>query len=519
MPYSAYIIHGIAVDDKNSCYNIRMLEQKVKETILKRGLLQKGDRVVVGISGGPDSVCLLHVLCSLAGSMDLRIFAVHVHHGLRGHEADADRDFTESFCAELGVPCRVFSYDVAGLAGEEGLTTEEMGRILRYRSFDLVREELLREPDGKYPDFAVRIAVAQNRNDQAETLLMRLLRGTGADGLAGMEYLRDDRIIRPLLDISRDAIEAYCREKNLSPRIDLTNLMPDYTRNKIRLALIPYLQKEFNENILEGLSRLARNASEDKVFLYQCVEEAICRVVMPPKEDRGFFGQKRNRVTLDRKEYRTLAPAISKRLLLKVTKDMGLLQDMAAVHLEEADRLIRAGAAGARLDLPHGYRLMISGDAAAVSFENCRTALSLGAAHASEEGYCHEVNWDELTEIPEANACLRVTVIPADGAGTLIPTENGRKAFLSADPALWEGPVCIRTRRPGDWIMPLGMTGSKTLQDYFVDQKIPRDLRASIPLLCCGQEILWIVGGRISEKYKVKRDAEKMVSLEYIYCT
>ena len=509
MLYSAFIIHGIAVDDKNSCYNICMVEQKVMETIEKRRLLQKGDSVVAGISGGPDSVCLLHLLHGLSEAFALSLYAVHVHHGLRGAEADADRQYTEDFCAHLGVPLRVFSFDVKKMAEEQGLTTEEMGRLLRYTAFEQVREKLLAETKTAGTHISVKIAVAQNQNDQAETVLMRIMRGTGIDGLAGMEYMRDGTIIRPLLDVSRAEIEAYNTRKGLSPRIDSTNLAPDYTRNKIRLELIPYIQNNFNENILEGLSRLARTTAEDKSFLYECVEDAARRLLLDRQEVKGSIRENTvstESIYIDRKGYRELSPAIAKRLILKVTKQIGLLQDMTAVHLDSADQMIRTGTAGSHMDLPHGFGLM-------VSYNEIR--FSAPSEKILGKSFCYRITLGEITEIPESNARFRVKVIPAVEAAAL-STGNDSRAFLSADPDLWKQPVYIRTRRPGDRIAPLGMTGTKKLQDYFVDQKIPREKRDEIPLVCCGQEVLWIVGSRISEKYKVKNNAEKVVSLEFI---
>ena len=336
-----------------------MLEQKVKEIIEKKALLQKGAKIVVGVSGGPDSVCLLHVLCELSGPWDLKLHAVHVNHCIRGAEADGDQKYTEELCRSLGVPCTVFTFDVRKQACEEGLTTEEMGRALRYDAFEKIRQEMLADDIKNGGTAFARIAVAQNQNDQAETVLMRILRGTGLDGLAAMEYTRDGRIIRPLLEISRAEIEEYCAQKGLEPRTDSTNLTPDYTRNKIRLELIPYLRENYNENLLSGLSRLARSASEDKAFLYECVEKASADIVRADEryDEAGSLESERR---IDRSGYRTLSPAIGKRLILQNLKDIGLLQDVTSVQLERADALIRSGGTGDLMDFPHSFGLRIA---------------------------------------------------------------------------------------------------------------------------------------------------------------
>ncbi|MEL7658659.1 MAG: tRNA lysidine(34) synthetase TilS, partial [Bacillota bacterium] len=225
-----------------------MITEKVKTTIVNNSLIEKGEHIVIGLSGGPDSVCLFHILYRLKDDFDISLHAVHINHGLRPGAADEDQKYTEALCADYQVPCHSFSFDVNGIAKEAGISSEDAGRQVRYRSFFEVALEIERKT-GR----SVKIAVAQNRNDQAETILMRILRGTGTDGLCGIEYLRKEKgkgtIIRPLLDISREEIEEYCRENHLNPQIDLTNLKPIYTRNKIRLELLPYLRDNFNTNI------------------------------------------------------------------------------------------------------------------------------------------------------------------------------------------------------------------------------------------------------------------------------
>ncbi len=505
---SAYIIHGNDVSDKETCYNETMLEQKVAETIEKRALLENGAHIVLGVSGGPDSVCLLSVLSELSKVWDLKLRVVHIHHGLRGEEADGDQLYTQELCKHLEIPCDVFSYDVKKLAKEEGLTTEEMGRALRYAAFEKIRQEMVEEGEKAGKSVCARIAVAQNQNDQAETILMRILRGTGIDGLAGIEYIRDGVIIRPLLDANRKEIEDYCQRKNLHPRIDSTNLAPDYTRNKIRLELIPYLQKEYNENLLTGLCRLARSASEDKSYIYEQVDLAVETLVRDPLETMPAGNNKKTvQKMISRKGYRDLPLAIGKRVILKTLKEMGLLQDVTAIQLERADIMIRNGGTGDRIDFPHGFELRISYEDAVLEKKRKDTK--------KEKDFCYRVKLEETTEIPELNACLRVKVVSA-GQSPSLCSQNAECTFLSAEPELWDQPLYIRTRQSGDYIKPLGMQGTKKIQNYFVDQKVPSEKRNQMPLLCRGQEVVWIVGSKINENYKVKKEAEKVVILEFI---
>ncbi|MDR1068296.1 MAG: tRNA lysidine(34) synthetase TilS, partial [Clostridiales Family XIII bacterium] len=230
------------------------LRENVRETISRYDMIGVGDHVVAGVSGGPDSVCLFHILSQISDEMDFTMSAVHVNHGLRPGAADADQKYVEELCMEYGVPLTVKSVDVTALAAERGETPEEAGRTARYEAFadEAMRRDHFNcgrvahadaeDPGAKHAgegntERCVRIAVAHNRNDQTETVLMRLMRGTGPDGLAGMPYTRADeygyRIIRPLLDTGRGEIEAYCAEHDLRPRRDHTNDEPKYFRNKI----------------------------------------------------------------------------------------------------------------------------------------------------------------------------------------------------------------------------------------------------------------------------------------------
>ena len=230
-----------------------MIFQKVQETIASHNLIKSDEHIVLGLSGGPDSVCLFHILLRLRQTLGIRLHPVHVNHGLRPGAAERDQNYVEEFCREHGVSCKVIAADCRELAGAWHMTSEEAGRKLRYDAFydeaRQIAEKLAAEHGGSPDDFSehIRIAVAHNADDQAETILFRVLRGTGTDGLAGIAYERKERgfsVIRPILDIPRKEIEEYCREHDLSPVEDHTNHQSIYTRNKIRLELLPELEKE-----------------------------------------------------------------------------------------------------------------------------------------------------------------------------------------------------------------------------------------------------------------------------------
>lgn len=496
-----------------------MIIDKVRKAATEKSLFSKGDHIVVGISGGPDSVCLLHVLHELAEEWELSLHGVHVNHGIRGHEADLDQAFSENFCQGLRIPCTVFHYDVPSMAKKAGLSQEEMGRNLRYDAFRQVRDTI-----SCLPDTQARIAVAQNRNDQAETVLIRILRGTGTDGLAGMEYVGDGEIIRPLLSVSRSEIEDYCREKDLRPRTDLTNLMPMYARNRIRLELLPLLSS-YNSNIVEALCRLSRVASEDRDYFDGQVDSALR---MAEKKSTGTkegdcIGDQDGAIchrNIDRAVFRSLHPAVSKRLIGKVLKEMGLLQDITNVHLSEGDRLIRLGKAADRMDFPGGYTLVLTTDEGRFSHRLKGEKTARFSESTCLSRYYYAINPEGLTEIPELNAALRVEILRMDDPEALRLIRGGFphdpfRAYLAYDSQMISN-LRIRTRKPGDYLTPFGMHGTKKLQDYFVDEKIPSGQRDRIPLLCMGGEILWVVGHRINERFKVKKDSDGIIRLEYI---
>ncbi|MDR1027999.1 MAG: tRNA lysidine(34) synthetase TilS, partial [Clostridiales Family XIII bacterium] len=240
------------------------MQSNIREAIGGMGLIPKGGHVIVGFSGGPDSLCLLHALLHLRAEFDFTVGAVHVNHGFRPGAAEADQAYAERLCADWGIPIDIHTPDVAALARERGETPEEAGRTARYRAFDETAARV--ERMSGFAPSGIKIAVAQNRNDQAETVLMRLLRGSGPDGLSGMSRRRVSdagyEVIRPLLAVSRDAIELYCADNGLRPRRDHTNEETGYFRNRIRLELLPLLRRDYNASVDDALIRLAKIAGE-----------------------------------------------------------------------------------------------------------------------------------------------------------------------------------------------------------------------------------------------------------------
>ena len=323
-----------------------MMKQSVLETIQRNNLLSPGDYLILGLSGGPDSVCLFDILLSLREELDLTVEAVHVNHCFRPGAAEEDQKYVEELCASRGIRCWSYVVDCNALAEELSMTEEEAGRKARYDAYGRVAGELVDE--GVLPD-RIKVATAHNRNDQNETLLFRLLRGTGVDGLVGMDYIRRDRlgflIIRPLLDVSRDRIEQYCQIHGLHPRTDESNQDRLYTRNRIRMDLIPYLEENYNSNLSSALKRLGLVAKEDRDFLWGVARSSY---------EEAFIGHQDDILTLNKDIVRTFEPAIRHRVILYAFEKVGLYKDIGYTHLKAADKLIEKGKSTGQIHFPAG---------------------------------------------------------------------------------------------------------------------------------------------------------------------
>lgn len=279
-----------------------MLKENVLKTIKKYNLIEKGDNIVIGVSGGPDSICLLHVLYLLKEQLDFNISVAHINHMLR-EEADMETEYVKEFCKNLNIQCFVKKEDIEKKSKEEKIGTEEAGRNVRYEFF----EEVLQKVGGN------KVATAHNSNDKAETVVMNILRGTGISGLKGIEAIRDGKYIRPLIETERKEIEAYCKENNLNPKFDKTNEENIYKRNKVRNDLIPYIQKEFNPNFLKTINRLSEVATEENEYLNKVTERTFNEICI--KTPTSHFTPPTS-IELDLKKFNNLELVIKRRVIL-----------------------------------------------------------------------------------------------------------------------------------------------------------------------------------------------------------
>jgi tRNA(Ile)-lysidine synthase len=454
--------------------------EKFLQTIEEHNLIQVNEKIVVGVSGGPASSSVLHLLFKIKEKYNIQIYGVHLNHKYRGKAADEDAQYVSEFCKKLEIPSYIYSENVEEYSKNKGISFEEGGRELRYKYF----YEVLKKVGGN------KIAVAQNLDDQAETMLMRFMRGSGIEGLCAMDYKRDE-IIRPILNIRRKEIEKYCQINELNPRIDKTNLESIYTRNRIRLELIPYISEHFNKNIKETLFRTSELIKEDKKFLNECVKESYNRVI---KEEVG-------KVIIDRLEFNKCHKAIQSRIIreciLYICND---LKNIEKKHVEDLIKFIERARSGSSIDLPKNLISLVKYEKIVVKKrENSKNKDFLYTMEIGKKVYIEELNgyiYGEIVNMDEYNS-----------------SDNGKYNMYFDFDEIKE--LFIRNRRNGDKFKPLGLKGTKKLKDYFIDEKIPKDERSEIPILVSGDEILWVIGYRRSNLHKIKRNTGKILKVSY----
>lgn len=459
-----------------------VVKNKVWLAVKEYNLIEENDNIVIGLSGGPDSMALLYVLLEIREEIDFNIHIVHVNHGVRGVEADLDQEFVEKKAKKLGLPYYTRNVNMIQHGKERGISAEEAGRELRYGFF---REILRSLGKGK-------IAVAQNMNDQAETLIMRFFRGTGIDGLKGMEFIVGD-IIRPILGISRKEIEEYIKKKEIPTVLDKTNLMPIYTRNKIRLELIPYIEENFNPNIVQTLWRTSTISALDSSFLEKYSKKRYNSLVKKEYKDKLILdGIKLN------EEDRSIQQRIIRIGILKINKT---LQGITEAQVSSVLNMSLSHDTGKEYHLPNNI-------IAKTSYGDLIIQKNINKNKAAEN-YLYHINMEGPTDLKDIGYWFNLKVFTQE------ELKEKKKNAQYLDLNRIKGSLKIRNRKNGDRIRPLGMKGTKKIKDYFIDEKIPKDLRDKIPLLVDGENILWVVGYRASELYKVTEETKMILEVEY----
>ena len=442
--------------------------QKVKAYVKKWHMLQKEDSVIAGISGGADSVCLLFMLLKLQKELGFALMAVHVNHGIRGAEAERDEAYVKRLCRQWNVRLKVYRENVPAYAKEHGMTEEEAGRDIRRTCFCKV----LKEWGG------TKIALAHHENDNVETLLWNLCRGTGIRGLGGIAPV-NDVWIRPLLCVKRREIESYLKKRGISYCTDTTNADRRYMRNRIRMDVIPYLEDCVNT---ESVSHMGKTMER----MYE-LEQYILEEVGQYKE--SCTGWKNGRRIIRQTEYTKIPKALRDNVLHEILYETaGRRKDIEEVHVQMLRDLFTKQV-GKRIDLPYGV-----------------TAIR------TYEGVRFEKNIPEASYAGDENELFSIRVFDREPGNVTFPEKIYTKWF---DYDIIKNTVKIRHRIAGDSIVINRYGGRKKLKQYFTDQKVPQEDRDKIWIAADGDEVLWIVGYRQSQKYQITEKTTKILEIQY----
>jgi len=492
------------------------LEQRVLRFIREHQLLSSQTPLLVAVSGGPDSVCLLHVLVKLQEALGVKLHMAHLNHQLRGAEAEADARYVSALAHRLGNPATIEQRDVKGYQAQHHISLEEAAREVRYTFLAQVARSI----------GANQVAVGHTTDDHIETILMHLIRGTGTRGLRGLQPMvtcqfsgNSLTVVRPLLPVSRGETASYCYYHQLMPRLDTSNLSLSPLRNKIRLELLPLL-KSYNPRIAEALLRTARTAGDELAFLDREVSQIW----------DGVAQRQESTITLDKEGLLKLPPALQRHLLRTAIEQLlGNLKDIETRHIEEIiDALTKP--AGKRISLPGGLifsidynKYLIGSDLAALSpFPGLEAESNLKIP-----GETQLPGWYVAAAIldpsvvegkPEgASAPSEITtplpLIKGKGIKGIGLINNDFTAYFDLNKT--GDKLVVRTRQRGDRFQPMGMSQPKKLGEFMIDAKIPHSWRQRIPIVCSPEQVLWIVGWRIDERVKVTDTTKQILCLEF----
>ena len=469
-------------------------EQRVLRFIKEEHLISSRQKLVVAVSGGPDSVCLLHILVKLRKELDIKLHVAHLNHQLRGAASEADARYVAGLAHRLNLPATVESRDVKSYQTQHHTSLEEAAREVRYTFLAQVAESV----------GAKRVAVGHTVDDHVETILMHLIRGSGTRGLRGLQPLSQWQpsgasltVIRPLLELSREETTAYCHHHHLTPRLDASNLSPLPLRNRIRQELLPLLLS-YNPQVAEALLRTACIASDDLAF----IDKEVARLWGEVAQKQG------NTVILTKKSFVALPSALKRHLLrTSIEELLGNLKDIEARHIEEMlDALDKP--AGKKISLPDGLtftigydRYLLGADSAALSpFPTLKAEVKLNIP-----GKMSIPGWDIEAAIADPSE------VKSECAET-----NGFTACFDFEKV--GNKLTMRRRQPGDRFQPLGMSQPKKLNEFMIDTKIPQAWRQRIPVVVSPEQILWVVGWRIDERAKISPNTKRVLRLKFKRC-
>lgn len=463
------------------------LEQKILEFIRENNLITAGEKIVVAVSGGPDSVCLLSVLHSLRKKLGIKLHIAHLNHRLRGAESDADAEYVAGLARRLKIPATIESADVKAFRKERRMTLEEAAREIRYCFLATTARKVGAE----------KAAAGHTSNDQIETVLMHLIRGSGIRGLRGLlpainlkTHAGELRLIRPLLGTSREDTATYCAEHSLEPRTDATNLSLEPFRNKVRRKLLPELKK-YNPQIAAAILRTARSAGDDLDLIEKEARQLIINITHNGKDY----------VNIDKKKFLAVHPALKRQVLrLSLESLLGSLKDIEAGHIEDMMDALKKPA-GKVITLPFGLNFY-------VDYEQYTLAKDTASLCPFPElGEEFSLNIPGKTTMPGWE--ITATFLP--------PSAPGDEDEFTAcfDAATTGKKLTVRRSLPGDRFQPLGMTEGKKVHRFMIDARIPKAWRARIPIVCGDGRVIWVTGWRIDERCRVTPTTQKILKLVF----
>lgn len=447
-------------------------------------MLASGDLVVVGVSGGMDSVALLHLLHRFSHRFDLRLHVAHLNHQFRGAEAARDADFTRQLAEKYQLPCTIESVDVPALIRTQKLSPQDAARSARYRFFYDLAARL----------GAQKIATAHHADDQAETVLAGLIRGVGLHGLGGIQPVSNDMIIRPLLTTTRAQIEQFVEAEQLAYVTDSSNLSRKYVRNAIRLDLIPMLRERFSSAILRRLAAYAQMFQEDAFFIDKMAQAHYHKLCQ----------RDGTAIAIDVAQFSALPATLRRAIIVQAFHDVtGAAHALNMRHVRAVMALFEHAAPGQRYCLPSGV--------IAIRQEQCGLLQSRDqVAHSVENTAVNPVSL-VVPGMTTFGEWLIETTIEEAASQPLPDQQPEDDAAQAMDYNRLHVPIIVRFREPGDWFCPLGMAGKKRLKKFFIDRKVPQHTRHIIPLLVDQSGIIWVAGYAIDDRVKVTTQTTRVL--------
>ena len=465
-----------------------MLLNQVRKTIDRYHLLEKGDRLIVGVSAGMDSMVLFYLLNTFRQEFDLSLIVAHINHGLRPEESEKEAELVQKESGRLGLPFEYGQFNVKEFQRVGGISLQDAARRIRFHFF----KGLLSKYD------AQKIALGHHADDQVETILLRLMRGSGLKGLKGMLPIREGRVIRPLLEVGREEIESFARERGIPYLLDSSNLEKNYLRNRLRLNLIPMIEREYQPNFRGVIMRASAILREENDYLERRAVEAY----------EGIVQERKDAVSFRFSEYQSLHQAIQRRVVQRMLERI-YRREMPGEEGEWLDvnqifNKLSQPAPSFVFELPHGIFIEKRYDIVSLVKGEIRPIPPFEIELAAPgRTFIEEVGKEVVIE--EGRWGDKLKGLMGDHGTALLDCQN------------LQFPLRMRNFRPGDRFQPLGVKGTQKVKEFFIDHKIPRFERPGILLLISGEMIAWVAGHRIDERVKVTEKTERVLRVEVVW--